>query len=180
LRIKPRKRMSREKPEALSVPKAINQVWSMVFMHDQLETGRNFRLLNVIDDFNQEALAIEIDFSISSLKVIRALEQIINWRGKPKIIRCDNGPEYISSALQTWAENNQIKIEYIQPGNPQQNAYVERFNRTVRCEWLSQYYCKDLEEVQLFATNWMWYYKLDRPKLALGGFTPKQYLAMDA
>ena len=156
LRIKPRKRLSREKPEALSVPEAINQVWSMDFMHDQLETGKSFRLLNVIDDFNREALGIEIDFSLSSLRVIRALEQIISWRGRPKVIRCDNGPEYINSALQTWAESKHIKIEYIQPGNPQQNAYVERFNRTVRYEWLSQYYWKDLEEVQLFATKWMW------------------------
>jgi len=180
LRIKPRKRLNREKPEALSVPEAINQVWSMDFMHDQLETGKSFRLLNVIDDFNREALGIEIDFSLSSLRVIRALEQIISWRGKPKVIRCDNGPEYISSALQTWAENNQIKIEYIQPGNPQQNAYVERFNRTVRYEWLSQYYWKDLEEVQLFATKWMWSYNHERPNMALGGFTPKQHLAMAA
>ena len=114
LRIKPRKRLSREKPEALSVPEAINQVRSMDFMHDQLETGKSFRLLNVI-----------------------------SWRGRPKVIRCDNGPEYISSALQTWAESKHIKIEYIQRGNPQQNAYVERFNRTVRYEWLSQYYWKD-------------------------------------
>ena len=180
LRIKPRKRLNREKPEALSVPEAINQVWSMDFMHDQLETGRSFRLLNVIDDFNREALGIEIDFSLSSLRVIRALEQIISWRGKPKVIRCDNGPEYISSALQTWAENSQIKIEYIQPGNPQQNAYVERFNRTVRYEWLSQYYWKDLEEVQLFATKWMWSYNHERPNMALGGFTPKQHLDMAA
>ena len=180
LRIKPRKRLNREKPEPLSVPEAINQVWSMDFMHDQLETGRSIRLLNVIDDFNREALAIEIDFSLSSLRVIRTLEQIISWRGKPKEIRCDNGPEYISSALQTWAENNHIKIEYIQPGNPQQNAYVERFNRTVRYEWLSQYYWKDLEEVQVFATNWMWSYNHDRPNMALGGFTPKQHLAMAA
>ena len=180
LRIKPRKRLSREKPEALSVPEAINQVWSMDFMHDQLETGRSFRLLNVIDDFNREALGIEIDFSLSALRVIRALEQIISWRGRPKVIRCDNGPEYISSALQTWAESKHIKIEYIQPGNPQQNAYVERFNRTVRYEWLSQYYWKDLEEVQLFATKWMWSYNHERPNMALGGFTPKQHLAMAA
>ena len=180
LRIKPRKRLSREKPEALSVPEAINQVWSMDFMHDQLETGRSFRLLNVIDDFNREALGIEIDFSLSALRVIRALEQIISWRGRPKVIRCDNGPEYISSALQTWAESKHIKIEYIQPGNPQQNAYVERFNKTVRYEWLSQYYWKDLEEVQLFATKWMWSYNHERPNMALGGFTPKQHLAMAA
>lgn len=127
LRIKPRKRLLREKPEALTVPQGINQIWSMDFMHDQLEGGRTFRLLNVIDDFNREGIGMEVDFSLLSERVIRELKQIIAWRGKPQVIRCvdlgfcHNGPEYI------------------QPGNPQQNAYVERFNRTVRYEWLSQY-----------------------------------------
>jgi putative transposase len=180
LRIKPRKRLVREKPEPLTVPTAINQVWSMDFMHDQLGDGRCFRLLNVIDDFNREALGIEIDFSLPAERVIRALEQIIEWRGKPAAIRCDNGPENISGAVQAWAARRQIRIDYIQPGKPQQNAYVERFNRTVRYEWLSQYYWEDLEDVQLFATRWMYDYNHDRPNMALGGFTPKQRLAMAA
>ena len=90
LRIKPHKRLVREKPESLSVPQGINQVWSMDFMHDQLEDGRKFRLLNVIDDFNREALGIEVDFSLPSERVIRELKQIISWRGKPQVIRCDN------------------------------------------------------------------------------------------
>ena len=108
------------------------------------------------------------------------LKQIISWRGKPQVSRCDNGPEYISSAIQNWASEWGIRLEYIQPGNPQQNAYVERFNRTVRYEWLSQYYWKDLAQVQDFATKWMWSYNHDRPNMALGGFTPKQRLAMAA
>jgi putative transposase len=90
LRIKPRKRLVREKPEPLAVPESINQVWSMDFMHDRLEDGRNLRLFNVIDDFNREALGIEVDFSLPSERVIRALKQIISWRGKPQVIRCDN------------------------------------------------------------------------------------------
>ena len=180
LRIKPRKRLVREKPEPLTVPTAINQVWSMDFMHDQLGDGRCIRLLNVIDDFNREALGIEIDFSLPAERVIRALEQIIEWRGKPAAIRCDNGPENISGAVQSWAARRQIRMDYIQPGKPQQNAYVERFNRTVRYEWLSQYCWEDLEEVQLFATQWMVDYNHDRPNMALGGFTPKQRLAMAA
>lgn len=180
LRIKPRKRLVREKPEPLTVPTAINQVWSMDFMHDQLGDGRCFRLLNVIDDFNREALGIEIDFSLPAERVIRALEHIIEWRGKPAVIRCDNGPENISGAMQNWAARRYIRMEYIQPGKPQQNAYIERFNRTVRYEWLSQYYWTDLEEVQLFATQWMYNYNHDRPNMALGGFTPKQRLAMAA
>jgi len=180
LRIKPRRRLKREKPEPLAVPEMINQVWSMDFMHDQLIDGRNFRLFNVIDDFNREALGIEIDFSLPAERVIRALQQIIEWRGKPAAIRCDNGPENISGALQRWAEKRRIRLDYIQPGKPQQNAYVERFNRTVRYEWLSQYYWNDLEEVQLFATQWMYGYNHERPNMALGGFTPKQRLAMTA
>ncbi len=101
LRIKPKKRLSREKPEALAVPEAINESWSMDFMHDQLSDGRSYRLFNVIDDFNREGLAIEVDFSLPATRVIRALDQIIEWRGKPKSIRCDNGPEYISHLLET-------------------------------------------------------------------------------
>ncbi len=180
LRIKPRKRLVREKPEPLVVPQAINHVWSMDFMHDSLEDGRNLRLFNVIDDFNREALGIEVDFSLPSERVIRALKQIIAWRGKPQVIRCDNGPENISATLQDWAREWGIQIEYIQPGKPQQNAYVERFNRTVRYEWLSQYCWSSIEEVQDFATKWMWSYNHDRPNMALGGFTPKQHLAMAA
>ena len=98
LRIKPKKRLVREKPEPLAVPEAINQVWSMDFMHDQLSDGRSFRLFNVLDDFNREGLGIEVDLSLPSSRVIRSLEQVIEWRGKPRVIRCDNGPEYISGA----------------------------------------------------------------------------------
>jgi putative transposase len=96
LRIKPRRRIKRDKPEALSVPKSINQVWSMDFMSDNLQDGRSIRTFNVIDDFNREGLGIEVDLSLPSARVIRALEQIIEWRGKPLAIRCDNGSEYIS------------------------------------------------------------------------------------
>lgn len=180
LRIKPKRRLQREKPEPLAVPSTTNQVWSMDFMHDQLSDGRNFRLFNVIDDFNREALGMEIDFSLPSARIIRALEQIIEWRGKPDVIRCDNGPENISGLIQAWADRHAIRLDYIQPGKPQQNAYVERFNRTVRYEWLSQYYWEDIDEVRLFATWWMYEYNHHRPHMALGGFTPMQRLAMAA
>jgi len=90
LRIKPKKRLIREKPEPLSVPVAINECWSMDFMHDQLEDGRSYRLFNVIDDFNREGLAIDVDFSLPTARVIRSLDQVIEWRGKPKQLRCEN------------------------------------------------------------------------------------------
>lgn len=180
LRIKPKKRLVREKPEPLAVPEKINTSWSMDFMHDQLEDGRSVRLLNVIDDFNREALSIEIDFSLPSHRVTRALDRIIEWRGKPISIRCDNGPEYISSTLQKWSIKNDININYIQPGNPQQNAYVERYNRTVRYDWLNQYHFSSLDKMRCFATEWLWIYNNERPNMGLGGITPMQRLAIAA
>jgi len=180
LRIKPKKRLKREKPEPLFVPEAPNEVWSMDFMHDQLSDGRSFRLLNVIDDFNREGLSIEVDFSLPAERVIRCLDNIIEWRGMPSIIRCDNGPEYISGLLVQWAERKEIQIQYIQPGKPQQNAYVERYNRTVRYDWLNQYLFESIEQVQYYATKWLWTYNHERPNLALGGITPKQKLALVA
>ena len=180
LRIKPKKRIVREKPEPLAVPEAVNQVWSMDFMHDSLEDGRAYRLFNVIDDFNREGLSIEVDFSLPAERVIRALDQLIEWRGKPQALRCDNGPEYVSAALTNWSEQRGIRLEYIQPGKPQQNAYIERYNRTVRYDWLGQYLFASIAEVQEHATRWLWTYNNERPNMALGGITPIQKLALAA
>ena len=180
LRIKPRKRLVRAKPEPLAVPDAINDCWSMDFMHDQLADGRTYRLLNIIDDHNREGLVIEVDFSLPAERVIRSLDQLIEWRGKPRSIRCDNGPEYISGKLLAWAQKHQVQLRFIQPGNPQQNAYIERYNRTVRYDWLSHYLFETIAEVQDFATDWLWTYNHERPNMALGGITPKQKAAMAA
>ena len=180
LRIKPKKRLKREKPEPLAVPEKPNQTWSMDFMHDQLADGRRYRLFNVIDDCNREGLGIEVDFSLPAERVIRALDQIIEWRGQPEIIRCDNGPEYISELLKSWSEELEIQLEFIQPGKPQQNAYIERYNRTVRYDWLAQFLFDSIEEVQEYATRWLWTYNHERPNMGLGGITPIQKLAMVA
>ncbi len=180
LRIKPKKRIVRDKPQPLTVPDAINEIWSMDFMHDQLSDGRCVRLFNVIDNFNREGLGIEIDFSLPAQRVVRSLENIIEWRGKPSAILCDNGPENIGSVMTEWAKQHDIKMLYIQPGNPQQNAYVERYNRTVRYEWLSQHLFDTIEEMQDYATDWLWSYNYERPNMALGGITPKMKSAMAA
>jgi putative transposase len=180
LRIKPKKRIVREKPEPLAVPESINQVWSMDFMHDSLQDGRTYRLFNVIDDFNREGLAIDVDFSLPAERVVRALDRVIEWRGKPAALRCDNGPEYVSNALKHWSETHGIRLDFIQPGNPQQNAYIERYNRTVRYDWLNQYLFESIAEVQAHATGWLWTYNNERPNMAIGGITPKQKLAMVA
>jgi len=180
LRIKPKKRIIRKKPEPLVVPKRSNESWSMDFMHDQLSDGRAYRLFNIIDDFNREGLAIEVDLSLPAARVIRTLEQVIEWRGKPKRLRCDNGPEYVSSLLARWAESRGIALMFIQPGKPQQNAYIERYNRTVRYDWLGHYLFDSIAEVQEQATKWLWTYNNERPNMALGGITPAMKLALAA
>lgn len=161
----------------LAVSDAPNQTWSMDFMHDQLSDGRTFRLFYIIDDFNREGLGIEVDFSLPAVRVIRTLEQIIEWRGKPNKLRSDNGPEFISQELEKWSDKHDIQLEFIRPGNPQQNAYVERYNRTVRYSWLRQYLFDSISEVQAYATQWLWFYNNEWPNKANGGIPPKQMLA---
>jgi len=134
----------------------------------------------VLDDFNREGLAIEVDISLPALRVIRTLERIIEWRGRPDAIRVDNGPEYISAALQVWAQRQGIALIYIQPGKPQQNAYIERYNRTVRTEWLGQYIWNTIEEVRQHATKWLWTYNNQRPNMGIGGITPAMKLKQAA
>ena len=114
LSIKPRKR---DKPEALAVPDAPNVTWSMDFMADRLGDGRAFRLLNVLDDFNREGLGIEVDFSLPAERIIRSLNRIIEWRGKPGTIRVDNGPEYISEKLMKWIKKHGVTIQHSNPAS---------------------------------------------------------------
>ncbi len=178
LRIKPKRRIKRDKPEALVVPQRINQVWSIDFMSDSLSDGRSLRTFNVIDDYNREGLGIDVDLSLPSSRVIRSLEQIIEWRGKPAALRCDNGPEYISYELRSWANKNQITLLYIQPGKPTQNAYIERFNRTARQEWLEIHLFESIEHAQLLATQWFWVYNNKRPHSAIGGVPPRYLLSV--
>ena len=145
-------------------------------MSHRLTDGRAFRTFNVLDDFNREGQGIEVDISLPSERVIRSLDHSMEWRGKPKHIRCDNGPEYISRVMQSWAKKQGIKLIFIQPGKPQQNAYVERFNRTVRQEWLQMNEFTSIHQAQDKAEHWLWTYNHVRPNMALGGLTPSQSL----
>ena len=148
----------------------------MDFMSDALRDGRTIRTFNVIDDYNREGLGIEVDFSLPAPRVTRALDQIIEWRGRPAALRCDNGPEYISQALVSWANEHRITLIYIQPGKPTQNAYIERFNRTARHEWLDLHSFVSLEHAQDLATQWLWLYNNERPNTAIGGVPPRQLM----
>lgn len=118
--------------EPLLQPIYPNITWSMDFMHDTLQNGVSFRSLNIIDDYNREALTISMDTSLTSKRVIRELDQLIAWRGQPKIIRVDNGPEFVAEALAQWASNRNIDIKFIEKGKPHQNGFMERFNRSFR------------------------------------------------
>lgn len=175
IRRRARKRLPERPKLPLSVPTSPNQMWSLDFMCDSLTDGRKFRLLNVIDDFNRESLAIEVDTSLPSLRVIRVLEQLIVTKGKPANIRCDNGPEFISHKLQQWCEDKKISLQYIQPGEPTQNAYIERNNGSLRRELLNAYLFTTLREVREMTRQWQIDYNNARPHKALGYLSPNQY-----
>ena len=177
LRIKPKKRLPARTPVPLHQPAMPNSFWSMDFMSDALTSGRKFRTLNVLDDFNRESLAIEIDYSLPAERVVRVLDQVALTRGYPSFIRVDNGPEYISQRLLEWAEQNGVTISHIQPGKPAQNGYIERFNRTYREDILDQYWFSDLDEVRDITYEWMDMYNGQRPHSSLGDKTPWEFLA---
>lgn len=179
LRLNIRRRTKRRIParvkEALVVPQDINQTWSMDFMTDSLVSGRRFRILNVIDDYNRESLAIEIDTSLPSLRVVRVLDRLIEGRGKPKVIRVDNGPEFTSEVMKTWCEERKIELRFIQPGKPTQNGFIERQNGSMRRELLNAYLFYSLDEVRHMAEEWRYDYNHERPHEALGLVPPVEY-----
>jgi len=175
IRRKAKRRLPERVKMPLSVPSAPNQMWSLDFMSDSLTDGRKFRLLNVIDDFNRESLAIEVDTSLPALRVVRVLESIIANKGKPTNLRCDNGPEFISHKLRDWCEQNQITLQYIQPGEPTQNAFIERNNGSLRRELLDAYLFTTLKEIRTMAKQWQLDYNESRPHKALNYHSPTQY-----
>lgn len=177
LRIKPKKRLPTRHPKPLVQPEKRNDSWSMDFMSDSLVCGRAFRTLNVIDDYNREALDIVIDTSLPAQQVLNTLERLAFWRGYPKSIRVDNGPEFISGKLAEWAKAHQVTLAFIEPGKPAQNAFIERFNRTYREDILDQYLFQNLGEVRALTEEWVHNYNHERPHTALGGKTPAQMVA---
>ena len=145
-------------------------------MSDALWCGRKFRTFNLVDDYNREVLEIEVDRSLTAGRVVRALDRAAAWRGYPQKLRVDNGPELTSIKLAEWAEQHGVKLEFIKPGKPMQNGFIERFNRTYRTEVLDFYVFKQLREVQEITDNWVIEYNEERPHESLGNLTPKEYL----
>lgn len=175
IRRRTRKRLPARVKQQLFQPSAMNQVWSIDFMSDSLWNGRKIRLLNVIDDFNREVLTIETDTSLPAERVIRVLSRIGEDRGLPNMIRVDNGPEFISAKLGEWCNDEGITLIFIQPGEPTQNAFIERFNGTFRRDVLNAYLFKSISEVDEITSNWIIDYNYHRPHQSLGNKTPMEY-----
>ncbi len=176
LRRKSKKRLPARIKTPLEDLSRTNQVWSMDFMSDSLWSGRKYRLLNIIDEFNRELLDVEIDTSLPTLRVIGALERLIECKGKPNAIRLDNGPEFISTKLELWCKNNKIELIFIRPGKPTENARVERFNGSMRRELLNSHIFTSLKDVREKVYEWMFDYNNHRPHEALGNLSPIKFL----
>jgi len=167
-----KKRLPVRERQPLDTPSTPNAVWALDFMSDALYVGRRFRTLNVLDEGMREGLTIEIDTSLNADRVVRVLERLCAWRGVPQAIRCDNGPELTSQVFIGWCERMAIALRFIQPGKPNQNAYIERFNRTYREEVLNSYLFEDLDQVREITYEWLIAYNERRPHDALGGLPP--------
>jgi len=175
LRIKPRKRISKGEAKCLLQPLRRNLCWSIDFMSDALSTGMKFRTLNVIDDYNREGLLIEPSYSLRAQKVTALLERLAKRRGYPDNIRTDHGPEFESQHFKDWCAAKDINHNFIQPGKPAQNGYVERFNRTYREDILDSNLFDSLAEVQTITQDWLRLYNQERPHQSLAGLAPIEF-----
>jgi putative transposase len=176
LRVRKRKRIAALVRVPLPAPEKPNVRWSMDFVSDQLgSTGRRFRCLTIVDDFSRECLAIEVDTSLPGSRVARVLERLAFSRGLPQAIVVDNGPEFTGRSLDAWAFEKGIKLDYIRPGKPVENAYIESFNGKFRDECLNEHWFVTLREAQVRIEAWREDYNCKRPHSSLGDLTPEQF-----
>jgi putative transposase len=147
----------------------------MDFVSDSLANGRRFRTLNIVDDFTRECVAIEVDTSITGLRVVRVLEHLANTRGLPQEIVIDNGPEFTSRALLAWSNNHSLNLNFIDPGKPIQNAFAESFNGKFRDECLNEQWFLNLQEAKERIEQWRQDYNSVRPHSSLSYLTPVEF-----
>ena len=163
--------MRSERPTA----QAVNQIWSMDFTADNLADGRKIRLLTVVDNFSCECLALEVGSGFKGTDVAQVLTRIVAERGKPRWIRCDNGPGFVSKALDQWAYWNKVELDFSRPGKPTDNAFCESFNGRVRQELLNASWFESFDDAREMTAAWRSEYNDHRPHRSLGNITPTQY-----
>ena len=178
-----RKKIAIGDRQPLLRPESANQVWSMDFVFDRSADGRVVKCLTVVDDATHEAVAIVAERAIGGLMLTRIMDRLCRQRGYPQVIRTDNGKEFCGKAMLTWCHENGVKLRLIEPGKPNQNAYIESFNGRLRDECLNEYWFLNLLHAKVLIEAWRKEYNDERPKKALGGLTPADYarqLAMKA
>ncbi len=161
--------------QPLERPEASNEVWSMDFVFDRVAGGRQLKILGIVDDGTTECVAAHPEHAIGGDHLVRVLDRICQLRGYPKIIRTDNGKEFTGRAMLTWAHKHGVKLRLIEPGKPNQNAYIESFNSRFRDECLNEHWFFNLRHARLIIETWRREYNEERPKRGLGGLTPSQY-----
>ena len=175
LRTRKRKKRASLLRVPIPAPERPNERWSMDFIHSRLANGRRFKSLTIVDDYSRESPAIEMDTSIPGARVVRVLDRLKETKGLPKVILTDNGPEFISKALDEWAYMNRVKLDFIDPGKPVQNAFIESFNGKFRDECLNEHWFLTLEEAKITIENWRIDYNEVRPHSSLDNLTPAEY-----
>ena len=170
-----KKRVPTRVNQLVDAPAVLHQVLAMDFMSNQLYTGPRFRTMNLLDEGNREGLAVEVAWSFPAVRVVAILDQLVAVYGSPDAIRLDNGPEMVSEMLRAWAEQHRVRLLFIQPGKPTQNAYIERFNGTYRKEVLDAYIFGSLADVRFETEGWLPIYNLRRPHESLGGVPTLTY-----
>lgn len=175
MRTKRRRKTVSRRRLSLPRPKAINRIWSMDFVHDELAEGRSFRLLTIVDHFSRESVAIEIGFSLRAADIIRTLSRLKLIRGLAKIIVVDNGSEFSGNEMDKWAHENEVQLHFIRPGKPTENAYIESFNGRLRDECLNMNIFYTLDEAKTVVEKWREDYNDWRPHSSLGNETPSSY-----
>lgn len=170
-----RKKIPVSERQPLVRPGAANEVWSMDFVFDRVASGRAIKMLVIVDDATHEAVAIIPEHAIGGEHLVRILDQVCSLRGRPTVIRSDNGAEFIGKAMLTWAHRNNVALRLIEPGKPNQNAYVESFNGRLRDECLNEHWFTSLAHAKAVIAIWTREYNEERPKQGLGGLTPAAY-----
>ena len=175
LRPNHKKRLKCEKRGPSAPVTAPSQRWQMDFIHDRLSDGRSFRTLNLTEAFTRQCMAQEVDTSLNGVRVVRVLEQVKQTYGVPEVIRVDNGSEFRSKVLDLWAYQNQVKLEFIEPGKPTQNGQIESFNGRFRAECLGQEWFGSLQEAREIIEAWRISYNSERPHSSLGYLPPDEW-----